>query len=270
VPELPEVERSRRYLALTSLHQTITDVKVGDRRILRGRRTLRNVSVRKLRSALIGRQLSGTHRHGKFTFAALEGGGYLVLHLGMSGWLKAFRLMEQMPDHVRLLLRFKSGSHLAFVCPRLFGKVALTDDPDSFMAERGFGPDALRIGRAEFCERMARRSGMIKPLLMSQRLVAGLGNLYVDEVLFQTGIHPLTRIPELPDGSVGRIHAAMQRILKLSIRHKTDFAKFPRSYLLRERAEGRRCPRCRTSEFVRTIVGGRGTIHCPTCQPRHR
>jgi formamidopyrimidine-DNA glycosylase len=261
VPELPEVERARRYLALTSLHQTLTDVEVGDRRILRA------TSPAELRAALIGRSLVGTQRHGKFMFVGLEGGGHLVLHLGMSGRLKAFRFSEQRPDHVRLLLRFRSGSHLAFVCPRLFGQVGLADDPARFIAERGFGPDALRVNRQEFRERMRRRAGMLKPLLMGQRIVAGLGNLYVDEMLFQAGLHPTVRVADLPDDALDRVYTLMRRVLKLSIGRDADFTRFPDSYLLRDRRAGRRCPRCRDTELVRTVVGGRGTIFCPTCQP---
>jgi len=263
VPELPEVERFRRYLAQTSLHQTVEQVSVTDRRILHG------VTVRGLGAALKGGQFARTARHGKYLLAELNRGGWLVLHFGMSGRLQQFRFLEGRPPHSRVIVRFQNGVHLAFVCMRMFGEVSLTAGPDALVAERRLGPDALAVTRAAFLEQLDGRTGMIKPILMNQRVVAGLGNLYADEILFQARIHPETPVRRLGRERLGRVFSVMRRVLRLAVRRHAQIDAYPSSYLLPRRGDDQPCPRC-GRKLVRSVVGGRGTYHCSACQRRPR
>jgi len=263
MPELPEVEGFRQYLQATSLGRRIESVAVRRRRILRG------TSSARLREALTGSRLVAADRHGKYVFATPDRGGCLVLHFGMSGRLKVFRRPVQRPPHTRLLVRFADGSHLAYVCPRMLGGVSITLSAEHFVREHGLGPDALSVSRAEFKAIFAARRGMVKPALMNQRNVAGLGNLYTDEILFQASVHPRTPLGRLSEAQLDALYRSTRRILRTSIRRRAEYDELPRSYLLPGRDEACPCPRC-GGRIVRSIVGGRATYHCPRCQRRPR
>lgn len=137
MPELPDVEVFKQYLDATSLHQEIEDVDVRNRKILE------DTSVQELGKGLNGRRLESTYRHGKYLFAQLDDDNWLMLHFGMTGKLKYFKVMEKEPEHDRLLLEFSNGYHLAYDCQRMLGHVALIEDAAAFIEEKELGPDAL-------------------------------------------------------------------------------------------------------------------------------
>jgi formamidopyrimidine-DNA glycosylase len=203
-------------------------------------------------------------RHGKFLFVEFEGGGSLLLHFGMSGRPGPLAA-GGWPPHARLRIEFEDGGRFAYISPRMLGEVAIVEDVDAAIRERRLGPDALAVGKVAFCSQLGRHRGMLKPLLMDQSNVAGLGNLYVDELLFQAGHHPRRCSGELTDADRVGLYRAMRRILRASIRRNADLFALPRTYLLRDRAEGRPCPRCRLP-LARIVLGGRGTVFCPSCQ----
>src|SRR3954454_3322698 len=185
MPELPEVEEYGRYFTRHALNRTIKRVDVRDERILGIVR--KDAFMRRLR----GRAFTHVRRHGKHLFVQ-AGTAWLHLHFGMTGDLAFYRDVAKEPRFARVVFDFADGSHLAFDDMRLFGVVDLIDDPDEFIAAHRLGRDPLdpKFRLADFRELMAKRRGAIKALLMSQDVVAGLGNLYVDETLFVTGIHP--------------------------------------------------------------------------------
>ena len=118
---------------------------------------------------------------------------WLALHLGLTGSLIYLESGAKEPRHTRLLISFENGHRLAFDDPRIFGEVGLAKSPEAFLVERKIGPDALQLDREGFLKIMSGRKGLIKPALLNQSLIAGLGNLYADEALFQAGICPKTR-----------------------------------------------------------------------------
>src|SRR6266550_2749135 len=246
MPELPEVELYCRYFAEHALHQRVAAVRILDERIL-------GVRSAALKRALIGREFTRVRRHGKHLFAD-AGASWLHLHFGMSGDLEYYR--DDEPRFARVIFDFDNGAHLAFVDMRLFGVVDLTPSPEAYIGEHRLGPDPLEMTLAQFRARLAKRRGAIKALLLSQNVIAGIGNLYADETLFQTGIHPRRAVDRLTDAEVRGIYNAMRRIVREVIRVRAKDGDWPRRYLTMHREEGERCPKC-GGTIRRTVVMSR-------------
>ncbi len=261
MPELPEVERFKRYLDATALHQEVESVE------LRDAKRIVSVSARKLRDQVQGKSFVSTARHGKYLLVHLESPPLLVLHFGMTGSLDYSREDDERPEHTRVVFHFAQGHKLAYVCPRKLGRITLTDDRQTFLAKRRLGPDALdrRLMFRVFSDRLSGRRGAIKSAIMNQAILAGVGNLYADEILFQARIAPGRRVDNLDEESVRTVHRTMRRVLRTSIRHNAEFSQLPRSYLLRRREPDGRCPRC-GSQLKQVRISGRGTHFCPNCQ----
>jgi len=257
MPELPEVEMARRLLEAKSLHQRIRAVEVRDGRILHA------VSANDLDKALAGRQFSSALRHGKRLFLQIDPSQWLTLHLGLTGWPIILERGQEEPRHTRLRIDFEGGAALALDDPRIFGQVGLTETPQKFLTERGIGPDALQMDRESFLAAMSGRRGRIKPALLNQGLVAGLGNLYADEALFQCGICPQAR--RLDRERLVSLFSAVQEVLRTSLACNADFEKLPASYLLPIRRSGENCPRDGAA-LQRKKIAGRTSYYCPQHQ----
>jgi len=183
VPELPDVEILRRYVEATSLGRRVEHAHVFDEAMLSG------ATRQKLASALVGSRLEAARRHGKFLGIACSRNGWLVLHFGMTGSLRAGD-SDDFPDNAALGLELADGSNLAYTTRRRIGEISVTDDFDRFSEERELGPDALALDEDGFVELVRSRCGAIKSLLMNQSAIAGIGNVYADEVLFGARIRP--------------------------------------------------------------------------------
>ena len=259
MPELPDVETYKRYLGARALRQRIRRVEV------RSPRQLSGISSPKFRRALIGARFSATERHGKHLFVRLRPDLWLMLHFGMTGSLSYYRNGRGPPRFTRLLIDFPQDAHLAYVDPRRFGRIALADSPGRFAEAHRLGPDALALDLAGFRKRIAGKRGAIKSLLMDQRAIAGIGNIYADEILFQARIHPLRSAGKLDRRQIGRLFRELRKVLRKAISAGADAARMPRSFLLPRRERNSRCPRC--NAHIRPItVGGRTTYYCPRCQ----
>ncbi len=259
MPELPDVETFKRYLDATALHHRIEHVTVRDRQVLD------RLSPGRLRKTAAGKSLETTRRHGKHLFARLSGGPWLELHFGMTGYLEYEKQGGDPPQYAQVLFRFANGYRLAYVNKRKLGHVSLVDDPDAFIEGEELGPDADRLDLNRFRKLLEGRRGGIKSALMDQSLVAGLGNVYTDEILNQAGIHPATAVAALDDGEVGKLHRVLRRVLAVTVRHHAQPDAFPSSYLTGRREEGADCPRC-GGKIAKATVNGRSTYFCPRCQ----
>lgn len=251
MPELPEVETYARYFAKHALHQRVKSVRVLDERILADIR--KETFVRKLR----GRTFTEVRRHGKHLFAN-AGNTWLHLHFGMTGDLSYYR--DDPPRFAKVVFDFDDGAHLAFEDMRLFGLANLVDSPDAFIRDRKLGPDPLELKFKAFAQLLEGRRGAIKSLLMSQEILAGLGNLYVDEILFQTSIHPRRAVDRLGDAEKRALFTNMRRILKTAIARD-----LPPRALFHHRDTDEPCPRC-GGTLRRTVVFGRTTYFCVSHQ----
>jgi formamidopyrimidine-DNA glycosylase len=258
VPELPDVECFQRFLQETSLNRRITGVEVFNRRVLD------RISPVQLRRAVVGRSFRSTRRHGKYLLTEVDDSAWLVLHFGMTGSLDYGRPPRPGP-YDRVVFALGDGYRLAYVCPRLFGRITLARSAEDFIEERSLGPDAMHVSAEEFARRIGRSKATVKSCLMNQSCVAGIGNLYSDEILFQSGLHPALSAHQLAAEQLERLYRSTRKVLQMAIRRKADPWAMPPSYLLPHREPGGCCPACKIG-LVRQTIAGRTTYWCPKCQ----
>lgn len=274
MPELPEVETVRQSLERHIVGQRILALDVGDYPAVLGGDPPEVVQAR-----LQGRTITRVRRRAKYLFLDLDDGATLTVHLRMTGRLSAVSHDREPLRHQRLAIAFDSGLDLRFSDQRKFGRVIHRDPEELSQLDRSLGIEPLsRDFTAKWLsERLQRRPGRIKAVLLDQRLIAGLGNIYADEALFLSGIHPERRANSLDLSDVQRLHRQIREVLRSALERKgTTFSSFEDAdgnqgeyagaLLVYGRGGKRRCPRCGTM-LERTVVGGRGASFCPTCQP---
>ena len=265
MPELPEVESVRRQLDPELSGRTVLEVSYDPHPAI----------PRQFHRAdeLAGRKIHSVNRRGKFLIAPLDQGLELIMHLGMTG---AFRFDVEDP-YVRARLYLDDGRVLAFRDVRRFGRIAVVDagsyEPIPMLAALGPEPLSDEFDPDAFARDLARTRSPIKPFLLSQRPVAGVGNIYADEALWLARIHPKSR-------HVGRdrafaLHDAIREVLAAAIeREGTTFRDYQMvngesgrnaSFLVAYGRGGQPCPRCGTA-LKKIALGGRGTTYCPLCQ----
>lgn len=269
MPELPEVEIRRQYLETSSLYQPVRHIEVEDNKLL-------TTDYATLTQRLVGRQFTGTRRIGKNLFVLTDLPHVIVhMHFGMTGDLEYYHASLDRPRFARIVFEFENGFNLGFLCPRKFERVGLVDDIDAFLQRKRIGKDGLDIDLPELAQQVRRKKALIKPVLLDQSVVAGLGNWIVDEVLFQALVHPEQRADTLTDEQLVRLHEAIRLVLETAIRYEATYRDFPNSFLIHVRewddspyddVEAHKfCPRCAT-RIERSTVGGRTTFFCPNDQ----
>ncbi len=230
---------------------------------------LDHVGASRLARTLKNRTITSAERRGKQLFLGIESGTALTIHLGLTGDLECLKPPEGRTRWARLVLDLDDGSSMVYTDLRKFGAIGLTRSMDEFVSEHNLGPDALDVDAAEFVRRVRSHKRAIKAVLLDQHVVAGVGNLYADEALFQSKLHPLTIASEISKRKTSELHSMMQMVLRTSIDAETDFEAFPPGFLLRHRARGAECPRG-NGRLVVIEAAGRTTILCPKCQRRKR
>jgi len=257
MPELPEVETFKRYLDKTSLNQSIIDVKVTDNRIL-------NTEEVQLKKSLKGKKFESSTRHGKYLLVYLNP-QYLVMHFGMSGDLKYYDDKEEPPKFSKVIFKFNNGFNLAYLSIRMFGKVSVVNSREEFIENKKLGPDAYKMSFEEFQEALHGRSAIAKNALLNQSFIAGVGNIYSDEILFRTKIHPKTNINSLNDDKVKELYINIIDVLVYGIKKKGDLSTYPNEFLIPHRKKEEKCPIC-NSDITRFEISGRHGFFCPSCQ----
>jgi formamidopyrimidine-DNA glycosylase len=261
MPELPEVETFKRYLDGISLHRRIKNVDV------RSAYVLKAVSARELGRQLKGRSFESSWRHGKHLFVCTDRDLWLRLHFGMTGSLEYLKGQREAPKDTQVLFGFANHSRLAFRDQRKFGEVELIENVDEFLQARGLGPDALEANLSQFKAILEKHDSAVKAILLNQRLIAGIGNLYADEILFRARMHPGTEAARLRDNDLTRLFRATRYVLEKAIALKTDFSRLPTSWLLTHRGKRGQCPRC-SRALKSATIGGRTSWFCANCQKR--
>ncbi len=261
MPELPEVECIARSLRPYLEGHCIRRVEFRSPLAAGGRPA-------ELALWLAGRRIGAVRRRGKYLILEL-GGGVCAIHLRMTG-----RLVWEGAEgrHTRAVIELDNG-RLLLDDPRQFGRIWAGEQAPAPLA--ALGPEPWELSAAEFCARLGRRRGRIKPLLLDQRFLAGLGNIYADEALHRARIHPLTPAGLLSARRKARLHAAILQVLGeaieaggSSISDYVDGTGRQGAYQLRHRVYGREglpCPDCGTP-VRRMAVAQRGTWFCPRCQ----
>lgn len=270
MPELPEVETIRRGVEREFLGLSLQKIHVKERLHL-----LKNCSSKELRRSVTGQELQAVSRRGKYLL--FDFGLYsLILHLRMSG-----RLLLKPADHTRLILGF-GKKELFFDDARRFGMLYLVRSSDreslSPLSELGMEPFSSSYALERFRERL-RVKQEIKRLLLDQRKLAGLGNIYANEALFAAGIHPKRWAGSLRASENKRLFEAIPAVLERALAaggtsidtYRTpqgEIGRFQNEFSVYDRT-GMPCTRCQTP-IQRILQGGRSSYFCPRCQPRHR
>jgi len=171
------------------------------------------------------------------------------------------------PEYDRLLLSFENGFHLAYVSRRKLGKVGLAEDLESFIQQKQLGPDALALDLEGFRKAFQGKRAAVKAFLMNQHYLAGVGNVYADEILFQSGLHPETAVDGLGEERIKGLFQALEKILRRAVDWRADPKRFPDSFLLPHRHDGGRCPRSH-EKLEKVRISGRASYYCPDCQKK--
>lgn len=265
MPELPDVEAFKRLLVRNALRKTIQRVVVNDKRILG------DLAAQTFISRLQGAKLVTARRYGKHLLAGIDRGGWLTLHFGMTGALEFMPSAEPEPPFTRVRLDFTNDGCLAYTNKRMIGRIGLTENAADFIAGEKLGPDALdrRFDFSAFKAAIANAKRDVKSVLMDQQIMAGIGNIYSDEILFQARINPATRIDKLGANEIKKLFLSMREVLKTAIARGAGSERFidrmPKGALLPERKKGGQCPRCHSLLKI-FKVGGRTAYCCPRCQ----
>jgi len=264
VPELPEVETVVRTIAPKLTGRHIVRAQFSSNHVVRE-------SFARLAKRVAGQRIGAVTRHGKFIVIALERGNLLV-HLGMTGRLI---VNGETGPYTRAVFELDEGE-LVYNDPRQFGRIEWSEGLPERVAR--LGPDALTVSEDEFLARLRkRRHALVKPLLLNQAFLRGLGNIYADEALFAAGIHPRADAARLSKARARRLHGAMVEVLQAAIASKgssiSDYVYDEgrrggyQIHLLAYGRTGEPCERCGTA-IRRIVLGGRGTHYCPKCQRR--
>ncbi len=259
MPELPDIAVLKIYLDATSLHKEIEDVEVKHVKILQ------DISSRSLVRELKGKRFERSLRHGKYLFVELNQGPWVSLHFGMTGSLEYHKRNRDAPQYTRVAFVFSQNYELAYISKRLLGAVSLSDSPEEFIERHGLGPDALDLDLQRFKRLLDGRRGGIKSALMNQELMAGIGNVYSDEILFQAGVMPVAKVQALDEERIETLYDSMQTVLTTAIEHKANPSQFPETFLTPQRTEAARCPRC-GGPIRKKQVSQRAAYFCPHCQ----
>ena len=183
----------------------------------------------------------------------------------MTGALLFLENGQDPPRFTRVRLDFEDGASLVYEDMRKFGAIGLTPSKSVFLERKGMGPDAMEIKREEFIERASVHRRSIKTVLLDQSVLAGVGNLYSDEALFQCGVHPMAQADELSEDRLGCIHKNLVSIMDRSIKVGTDFDSLPDGYMLKTRHPTSHCPKGHDTWHTMK-VNGRTAYFCPRCQ----
>jgi len=257
MPELPEVETFKNYFESTSLNKEIKRVKIRDIRVL-------NVSEKELQSELKNKRFTKIIRHGKYLFTKVNS-KFVVLHFGMSGSLEAFNDVKDEPIHSRVLFEFVDGTYLSYVSQRMFGRVDLCESVESYLKKKKLGPDALNMTYKDFKGTLKRRTTISKTFLMNQNILAGIGNIYSDEILFRTKLNPKTKINDVDESKLKDLFNNIKEVLKYGIENKGDLESYSEKFLIPHRQKDENCPSCGTP-IERYEISGRHGFYCPKCQ----
>ena len=258
MPELPDVEGFKRVLAGHAVGRRIERVDVHDSGVLRG------VTARELDSNLRGRQFIEPLRHGKWLIAR-TGGPAVLMHFGMTGNLRWTD--REAPDEPYDRASFVTGAgELRYRDMRKLQGITLAeDDSEVNRLLAPLGPDALNVKPDEFSRRLRDRRAAVKSALIDQQVIAGLGNLLADEILWRARIHPRRPARSLTAHELRTLYTQMRRVLRVSVSAGCVPAR--PSWLTGVRDQRTpHCPRCGTA-LCRLRIGGRTTIWCPHCQP---
>ena len=274
MPELPEVQTIVNDLITAGVNgSTITGARIF------WSRTIAEPSAKSFCRRIKGKKISTIRRRGKFIVFEFKNGENLLIHLRMSGRLHLVTRDLPREKHEHVILNFINGNQLRFHDTRKFGRIYLTADAEKILGRLGLEPLTTGFTWKILAQQLHLRKRRLKPLLLDQTFIAGLGNIYADEALWESKIHPCRMASSLSDSEIRALHRAIPKVLKRGLKNlgtslgtaKTNFYSIAkhqgrnRDQLRVFRRTGWPCRRCR-SIIQRIIVDQRSTHVCPKCQ----
>ena len=269
MPELPEVETFVRALRRPLVGRTITGARND------WPRHVAVPPVDELRARVAGRRIEAIDRRGKYLVFSLSDDETLIIHLKMSGHLSVVPAGTPPDPYAHTVFELDDGHELRFRDPRKFGRVYLVHDPADVLAPLGPEPLPDEFTAAELAARLAGRKRVLKPLLLDQTFIAGIGNIYADEALHDARLLPTRRSDTLTADEIVALHAAIQKVLALGIaREGASISSYVKpdgekgdmqNAVMVFRRTGQSCYRC-GGPIERMVLGGRSTHFCPNCQ----
>ena len=271
MPELPEVETIVRGLCPDLKGRIILAAEVD------WPRTVATSSIEAFQQRIAGQSIKAVGRRGKYVTLQLASGDWLLIHLKMTGHLQMTPRDAALDRYVRAVFHLDDGRQLVLRDPRKFGRLHLTDDPLTVLGDLGPEPLADDFTLAAFSAQLRSRRGRLKPLLLNQRFIAGLGNIYADEALFAAGLHPRRTADTLSDDEITALYHAIRRALRQAIENRGTTlsdggyrdaqgeAGGNQAHIQVYGRTGKPCPRCGTS-VQRIVLNGRSAHFCPQCQ----
>jgi formamidopyrimidine-DNA glycosylase len=273
MPELPEVETVVRDLRALLIGRAIVGARV------HWQRTIATPSARAFARQIRQHKIRAITRRGKYLIFHLRGNNatqYMLAHLRMTGGFHLVARGAPRDKHIHVCLQLDDGNELRFRDTRKFGRMWLVGDPAQVVGK--LGPEPLEISARDFHARIEKRRGNLKPLLLDQKFLAGIGNIYADESLWYARLHPLRQVESLTRAECGRLYRAIRQVLTRAIavggtsidvmytRVNGMSGGFTASLRAFDQEE-RPCRRCGTP-IQKTVVGQRGTHFCPVCQSK--
>ena len=277
MPELPEVETIRRELERDVVGLKIKGVEVNDLRAIR-----RHGKKAPFVKLLDGAKFTHVNRRGKYLVLSLDTGSVLVIHLGMSGQLRRNAAKDATENHTRVVVTFTQKGQLRFIDPRKFGELFVVaadaiEDEVPELAHLGFDPVEQAVSWTSFGQALVNRSVKLKPLLMDQKFIAGIGNIYADEILYGAGLRYDRLSDSLSTQEIRRLYRALVETLHDAIKYRgstlsdgqyVDLHGEPGEYQEHHQVydrEGEACRRCR-ADIVKVKANSRSTFFCEQCQ----
>lgn len=242
MPELPEVNTVKKTFHTTVLDLDIIRVSVYDEVILRNR------SASQFKQALEGRRFVDTYRQGKYFFGILDNGLHILFHLGMTGDLVYYFSEDDQPRYERFCMQFSDGLILGYNDPRKFSNIRVIEDLPLYLQEIKLGPDALVISQDAFETIFNNRKTSLKAVLMNQQLIAGIGNLYADEICYQAKIHPASSAGALSSNHLNVLYQRMRHILLEACDREAYYQIYPDDWFWQLRSDENR------------VLKGKGTV----------
>jgi formamidopyrimidine-DNA glycosylase len=267
MPELPDVECLRHYFKRTSLGKKITDVECRDARLLSG------VKPERLRRRLLGRSFQKVSRRGKFLIVQIDRPGEkLIFHFGMTGDLHYVRQGREetgLDRFTRTVFRFKNQCELRWINPRKLGRIYMPVDSKLVPLLGDLGPEPLTLSRRLFLQLIRKHDEKnVKAFMLDQRTLAGIGNVYADEILFRGRISPQRKLKTLSTAEKVDLFRSMREVLREAVQRRPPMGMlYGAFWLLPERKRAVRCPRDGRHRLIRQKIVGRTTVYCPSCQP---
>jgi formamidopyrimidine-DNA glycosylase len=262
MPELPDVEVKRKYIEKTSLNKRIASVAAPQTRVLR------HITPASLDKGLRGSKLVTTKRRAKFILIGTDSGGTLLMHFGMTGDVVLRKKGEEEASYTKAEFVFSGGSALDFTDPRMFGRIALYETQDERLIPdvAGLGPEPLdRSFTFKKFEAIVRgHNTTIHQLLMEQNLIAGIGNIYSDEIAYQARVLPYRKTSDLGDAEVRKLYDKMKWSLRKAVELDADLDDHADLFLIPNRGKSGRCPH--GHPLTSRTIGGRTSWFCATEQ----